>query len=65
MAKWRLLWLCGVIMGTVLIIADYCIEDIPAEDLILPEFAAIVLIFAGLIMRRKTVEYHKDIRDMT
>ena len=53
MEKWRLIPLIGIIWGLSLQVVDYFVISIPYVVIIPLDIVAIVLIFAGLVIRKK------------
>ena len=54
MEKWRRLLLTGIILGIGVQVIDFLVVSIPYIIFIPLEIVAIVLIFAGFIIRKKT-----------
>lgn len=53
MEKWRLISLIGIILGLGLQVIDYFVISIPYMVIIPLDIVAIVLIFTGLVIRKK------------
>ena len=53
MEKWRCISLIGIILGIGIQIIDFFVISIPYVIFIPLEFVAIILIFAGFIIRKK------------
>lgn len=53
MEKWRLISLAGIILGIAVSVIDFLIESVPYVITIPIESTAIILIFAGLIIRKR------------
>ena len=53
MEKWRCIGWTGIILGIGVQILDYFVENIPFGIMIPIEIVAIVMIFTGLIIRKR------------
>ena len=53
MEKWRCISLAGIVLGMGVQILDFFVKDIPYIVIIPIEIVAIILIFAGLIIRKR------------
>jgi len=53
MEKWRLIMLCGMVLGVVVLIIDAIVENAPYLIIIPLQLVAIVMLFGGLIMRKR------------
>lgn len=53
MEKWRLIMLCGMILGIVVLIVDALVENAPFMVIIPLQLVAIILLFGGLIIRKR------------
>ncbi|MBR5799911.1 MAG: hypothetical protein IKY23_07590 [Lachnospiraceae bacterium] len=53
MEKWRVISAVGIVLGIVMSIMDYFIKSIPYAIIIPLDIIAVILIFTGLIMRKK------------
>ena len=53
MEKWRRISLAGVLLGNCVLLIDYFVTSIPYAIMIPVLLIAIILIFAGLIVRKK------------
>ena len=53
MEKWRIISLIGIILGIGMQVLDYFVRGIPYAIMIPAEIVAIILIFAGLIIRKR------------
>ena len=53
MEQWRRISLIGILLGNIALIADYFIISVPYAVMIPILFTAILLIFTGLVMRKK------------
>ena len=56
MEQWRKISLAGILLGNISLLIDYFFISIPYAIMIPILLVAIVLIFAGLIMRKKQKE---------
>ena len=52
MEQWRKISLAGILLGNVALLVDYFIISVPHVIMIPILFVAIILIFAGLVMRK-------------
>ena len=59
MEKWRYISGTGIVLGTVVTVLDFWVERIPHAIIIPLEIVSIVLIFAGLIIR-KSKKTHEE-----
>lgn len=53
MEKWRLIMLCGMVLGVIVLIIDALVANAPYVIIIPLQVVAILLLFGGLIMRRR------------
>lgn len=53
MEKWRKISLTGILLGNGALLIDYFVTSIPYVVMIPILFIAIILIFTGLVMRKK------------
>ena len=53
MEQWRKISLAGILLGNVALLVDYFIISVPYVIMIPILFVAIILIFTGLVMRKK------------
>lgn len=53
MEKWRIIFFGGVLLGIVVFVLDVEMKTIPDLILIILEVIAILLVFTGLIARKK------------
>lgn len=53
MEQWRRISLIGILLGNIALLVDYFIISVPYVVMIPILFVAIILIFAGLVMRKK------------
>lgn len=53
MAKWRCISVIGIILGMVVTVIDFLIEGIPYVITIPLIIVSIILIYAGLIIRKR------------
>ncbi len=52
MEKWRCISGIGIVLGIVVTVIDFLVESVPYAIIIPLEIVAIILIFAGLIIRK-------------
>lgn len=53
MEQWRRISLVGILLGNIALLIDYFIISVPHVIMIPILLVAIILIFAGLVIRRK------------
>ena len=53
MEQWRRISLIGILLGNIALLVDYFIISVSYVVMIPILFVAIILIFAGLVMRKK------------
>ncbi len=53
MEKWRLIMLCGMVLGVAVLIVDALVENAPYMIILPLQLVAIVLLFGGLIIRKR------------
>ena len=53
MEQWRRISLIGILLGNIALLVDYFLISVPHVMMIPILFVAIILIFTGLVMRKK------------
>jgi len=56
MEQWRRISLIGILLGNVALLVDYFIISVPHVVMLPILFVAIIMIFTGLVMRKKQKE---------